>query len=379
MAHALLSASSAHRWLNCPPSVRLEENFPDTTSDFAKEGSLAHELAELKVRKYFLEPMSTRSYNAKVKKLKADELWDDEMLKHTETYLEYIQQIVHSYDIKPYVAVEKTVRYTDYAPEGFGTADCIIIARETLYVVDFKYGRGVLVSAEKNPQMMLYGLGAYTDYSFLHNIKKIKMAIVQPRLNSISEYEMSIEELLSWGEQIKPVAELAYKGEGDYLAGEHCKFCRARSQCRARAEENIKLAGFIDKLPPLISNEEVGEFLTRGKDIAKWVKDLEEYALKECLAGNEVAGFKAVEGRTTRAFVDMDKAFEILKASGIDEAMLYERKPLTLAQCEKVIGKKEFGELVGDHIVKSPGKPTLVTENDKRDKITNKIKATEVF
>lgn len=377
--HALLGASGASRWLTCTPSARLEEQFEETTSTYAEEGTLAHELAELKVRKYFIEPMGTRKFNNQIKKFKEHELWDDEMLGHTETYLDYIQGLAHSYNSKPYVAVEKKVDYSSYVPEGFGTCDCVLMADSTLHVIDLKYGKGVEVSAVDNPQLKLYALGAYLAYSWLYGIRMVKMTIIQPRLNNISEFEMELADLLEWAESIKEKAQRAYKGEGDYVAGEHCKFCRAKAQCRARAEENIKLAGFVNMMPPLISNDEVGELLAKGRDIAKWVKDLEEYALKECLAGREIKGFKAVEGRTSREFTDNDKAIEILKASGVDESMIFERKQLTLAQLEKVVGKKEFNEYVGSMIVKSSGKPALAPENDKREAISNAVKAKDVF
>jgi len=370
--HALLSASGAHRWLVCTPSVRLEEQFPDTTSEYAKEGTLAHEIAELKLRKYFIEPMSQRSFSAKLNKFKKRELFQDEMLKHTDTYLEYLQSITLSFSSKPYVAVEKRVDYSAYAPEGFGTCDCIIIHGEDLYVTDFKYGKGVPVSAENNPQMKLYALGAYLEYSLLYPIKQVHLAIVQPRLDSISEWSLSIDELLAWGEEIKPIAQKAFNGEGEFVPGEHCKFCRAKAQCRARAEQYTALEDFKMMKPPLISNEEVGTILEKAIALEAWVKDLKEYALAESLKGNEIPGWKAVEGRSVRQFTDIDKAFEHLKQNGIDEAMLYERVPLTVSKLEKQLGKKEFRSLVEEagFVEKSPGKPTLAPISDKRQAIT---------
>lgn len=379
MAHALLSASSASRWINCPPSARLTENIKEERSIFAEEGSLAHELAELKVRKHFIEPMSTKKFNSEVKKLKENLLWQEEMQGHTDTYLEYIQGIAHSFSFKPYIAVEKQVNFSEWVPGGFGTADCIVIGGTDMYIVDLKYGKGVPVSAVENPQMMLYALGALNAYSLLYDIQQVHMTIVQPRLDSISEYSLSTDSLLDWAKQIKLIADKAFKGEGEYKAGEHCRFCKAKATCRARADMNLELAGFTSKDVTSLTHEEIGECLTKGRDIAKWVKDLEEYALKECLAGKEIPGWKAVEGRTTRSFADQDKAFAIIAASGIDEAILYERKPLTLAQVEKVLGKKEFKELVGDQVVKSPGKPALALESDKRKAITNQVKAEDVF
>ncbi len=380
-AHALLSASGASKWLNCTPSARLEETFQDTQSEYAAEGSLAHEVAELKLRKYFLEPIGPRKFNNQIKKFKENPLWDDEILKHTDVYLEYVQSIAHQYNSSPYVAVEKKILYDMYVPEGFGTGDCILIGGNTLHVIDFKYGKGVPVSAEDNSQMKLYALGAYAEYSFLYNIETIKIAIVQPRLNSISEYELSAADLLEWGESIKPIAEKAFKGEGEFISGEHCRFCRAKSLCRARTEFNISLEEFNQMKPPLISNEEVGQILERAQNLAKWVKDLEEYALSACLQGENIPGWKAVEGRGSRQYTDIDVAFEDLKTEGIDEALLYERKPLTVPALEKVLGKKQYRELLEDkgHVKSEPGKPTLARESDKRESITNKVTPEEAF
>lgn len=380
MAHAILSASGASRWMACTPSARLEEQFPDSTSEYAKEGTLAHELCELKVRKNLIEPMHTRTYNSKLKKIKEHELWQEEMDKHTDTYLEYIQGLVHSYNCTPAVMVEKKVDFSSYVPDGFGTADCIIIAEGTLHVIDFKYGKGVAVSAENNPQMKLYGLGAYLEYSFLYAIDKVKMTIVQPRLDDISECEISTTELMEWAEEVvKPLAEKAYKGEGTYIAGNHCKFCRAKATCRERARMNLETSKFDFKEPALLSDEEVGEALKMAQDLAKWAEDLKDYALAESLKGKLIPGWKAVEGRGSRVFTDNEEALKVLIGSGIDETMLYERKQLTLAQIEKVLGPKQFKELVGNMVEKSPGKPTLVIETDKREAITNKTTAIEDF
>lgn len=381
MAHAILSASGASRWLACTPSARLEEQFPDSTSEYAKEGTLAHEVCELKVRKNLIEQMPTRTYNTKLKKLKENELWQDEMDKFTDAYLEYIQELVHSYSCSPAVMVEKKVDFSQYVPEGFGTADCIVIAEGTMHIIDFKYGKGVAVSAENNPQMKLYALGAYLEYSMLYPIEKIKMAIVQPRLeNEASESEIFVAELMDWAENVvKPLAEKAYKGEGTYIAGNHCRFCRAKATCRERARMNLEASKFEMRAGALLSDTEVGEALKMAQDLAKWAEDLKEYALTESLKGKIIPGWKAVEGRSVRAFKDTDLAIKTIVDSGIDEALLYERKQLTLAQIEKLLGAKQFKELVGELVEKAPGKPTLVLETDKREKIVNRITAEEDF
>lgn len=381
-AHALLSASSAHRWLMCTPSARLEEQFPDTTSVAAKEGTLAHELAEVKVRNYFYDvDFGKRKLTNAIKKLKDNELWQDEMMGHTDAYLDVIKGIALGLPSKPYTVIEKKVDLGAYVPDGFGTADCILIQGDTIHVIDFKYGKGVPVSAEENPQMKLYALGAYEAYKTLYPIQRFHLVIVQPRLpEGTSEWTCDLEHLLNFGEYVRSRAGLAIKGEGPFAPGEkQCRFCRAKAQCRARAEENVRLAFAAGKKPPLISNEEVGEFLKQGEDVAKWLKDLQDYALTECLAGGEIPGWKAVEGRGSRDWTDMDRAFETLQANGIERAVLWEERPLTLAQVEKVVGKKEFNEMVGEMVTKKPGKPALVKSSDKRPAITNKVTAADVF
>lgn len=383
-AHALLSASSAHRWMVCTPSAVLETQFPDTTSEAAREGTLAHELAELKLRNYFYTvDFGKTKLTRAVNKLKKEELWQDEMMGYTDTYLEYIKSVAMQFRSSPYVAIEKRVSFGAYVPDGFGTADCILIGGGVLHIIDFKYGKGVPVSAEGNPQLSLYALGAYETYKILYPIETIRMSIVQPRLSEeVSEWSCPVKELFAFGSYAKEKAELAIKGEGEFRPTEKaCRFCRAKGRCRARSEENVKLAfapGF-GKKPPLISNEDMGQYLLQGADVAKWLSDLQDCALTECLAGKEVPGWKAVEGRGGRDWTDMDQAFDTLKAQGINEAILWERKPLTLAQVEKVVGKKDFETLVGGLVVKNPGKPALVQESDKRPAITNKVTAEEAF
>ncbi|MDP4145372.1 MAG: DUF2800 domain-containing protein [Bacillota bacterium] len=376
--HALLSASSSHRWLHCTPSARLEEKLPESSSQYAEEGSLAHEIAELKLRKYCIEPMGARAFNARIKKFKENPLFQEEMLKHTDTYLDYIAGVLHGFSSPPYVAAEKKIDYSSYAPDGFGTGDCIIIGGNILHIIDFKYGKGVPVSAKDNPQMKLYALGAYTEYSFLYPIDTVKMTIVQPRLDSISEDSLSIEELLKWGESIKPIAKLAFDGEGEYSTGEHCRFCRAKALCRARADHYLSLEEFHKMKPPLISKEEVGEILKRAQELSAWVKSLEEFALSECLQGNEVSGWKLVEGRAVRQFVNQEEAFKVLMDNGFEETMLYERKPLTLTETEKLVGKTKFKELLSAYIHTPPGKPTLALKEDKRETF-KRLTAAEAF
>ena len=390
-AHARLSASGAYRWMACPPSVLLEQQFPDAESEAAKEGTLAHELAEAKLRKYFYPASSGKDELVAVRRrLKKDPLWNKEMEDYTEEYLDYIKAAALSLSRAPYVAIEAKVYFSEYTladsgdkNDGFGTADCILISGSTLWVIDFKYGKSPegRVSAEQNPQMMLYALGAYQAYRMLYPFDTIRMTIVQPRLSDgISEWSCTVPELLGFGERVKGRAKLALEGAGEFHPDEKtCRFCKARGRCRARAEENVRLAFAVEKKPPLISNEEMGQYLKQGTDVAKWLSDLQDCALAECLAGYEVPGWKAVEGRGSREWTDLDQAFDVLTDSGIAGEILWERKPLSLAQIEKAIGKKTFADLVGEYVVKKPGKPALVPEADKRPAITNRMSAAEAF
>lgn len=382
--HALLSASGAHRWLKCPPSAILGQQFPNEETEAAREGTLAHELCEIKLKNYFFTTdYGKRKMNKDIKELKEKELWQNEMLEHSDTYLGYVKSAALSFESQPYAAVEKRVDFGRYAPDGFGTADCILLGGDTLWVIDFKYGKSPdgRVSAEENPQMMLYALGAYDAYKMLYPVGKIKLSIVQPRLpDGISEWECTIKHLLEFGEYVKTRAGLAIKGDGEFNPDRHtCRFCKARAVCRARAEKNVELAFFTDKKPPLITNDEVGDYLSKGGDISRWMQNLIDYALKECLAGRKIKGWKAVEGRNSRTWTNEDEALKTLVDKGIPESVLYKNVPLTLSQIEKEIGKKEFSEYVGQFVIKPPGKPTLVQEQDKRPAITNKITASEVF
>lgn len=379
--HALLSASSAHRWLHCTGSPLLEKEFPDTTSVYAQEGTLAHELCELKLKKY-TTVMPKGTYTRAHNKIMKSELWQNEMEGTSETYLEYVKEIMLSCEIAPAVLIEKRVDFSRYVPEGFGTADCLILAGDTLHVIDYKHGKGVVVDADHNPQMMLYALGAMSELSLLYRFKFVHMTIVQPRVNNISEFTMTADELTEWGETVvKPKAEAAISGNGTFEAGDWCRFCRAKQQCKTRYESNDSLYPELSERhdPRLITLKELGEYLKRGRDMAAWLEDMREYALSESLAGADVPGWKAVEGRGSRAFTDTDEAVDTLIKNGIDESILYERRVLTLAQMEKAVGKKAFGEIVGNLVVKNPGKPTLVEESDKRPKITNQPTAADVF
>lgn len=368
-AHALLGASSSKRWLTCTPSARLCETMPEETTTFAAEGTLAHEIAELKLRKAYLEPMSTRQFNATMKKLQASPLFTPDMPGYVDRYVDYVATIVHGRSSPPFVAVEKRLDYSDWAPEGFGTGDCVILSGRELWVNDLKYGKGVPVSAEGNTQMRLYALGALREFGCIYPIETVHMAIVQPRLDDISEDTIQAADLLAWGETIKPRAQKAWAGEGEYVPGEHCRFCRARKICRARTESHTALEDFGFKRTPLLSDTEVAQILTRAANLESWVHDLREYALQALLRGAEIPGWKAVEGRSTRKFTSTDKAFATLQANGYDESLLFNREPLSVAAIETLIGKKLYRELLDGYVARQPGKPTLAPQSDKRDAI----------
>ena len=381
--HALLGASSAHRWLNCPGSARLTENMPDTTSPYAEAGRLAHEIAELKARNYFVETMPKRSFNAKLKKLKENEHYDKGMDGATDEYLEHLKARAMSYPTAPTVALEVQVDFSGIVPEGFGTADCIMIGSGRLDVVDYKNGSGVIVEAEDNEQMMLYAWGAlrYFHPIFGDSIHTVHMSIVQPNAGGVREWETTPDTLLDWAEQWAwPQAKKAWDGAEEFHAGDWCRFCKAKATCMERAKAMFEVEPFVGYKPAieetghniahsvgLLTDEAIGDILTRARDVAAWLKDLEAYALSAALEGRPVAGWKAVESRGNREWEGgSDAAFEQLQSRGVAEAMLYERKPVSVAGLEKALGKKAFAEVAEGLWHKTPGKPTLVPESDKR-------------
>lgn len=373
--HAFLSASGAHRWMHCTPSAMLEKQFPDNAGSYAAEGTLAHSLAELKLRKQF-EIMKLSDYKQQLAAIQADELYQPEMDGYTDTYVDYIRSLCMAFPAMPYVVIEKRLDFSHIVPGGFGTGDCVILYGDTLHICDLKYGKGVPVSAENNPQLRLYALGAIHEYSLLYDIKEVQMHIIQPRLDNISTDTLTADALQQWGDSVKPIAEQATNGTGEFQAGDWCRFCRAKAQCRARAVQMLEIGEKKNK--ELLTDAEIGEILTAAQSLQSWVKSLEDYAEKQLIAGKEIPGWKLVEGRSNRTITDTDAAFHVLGQSGYDEALLYERKPLNLTALEKLCGKKHLTELIGDYIVKPPGKPTVVPAADKRRPYAKK-KLEEMF
>ncbi len=369
--HSLLSPSSAYRWLNCPLAPRLEAQLPDKTSEYAKEGTLAHSVCEAAGKKHF-KKIKTAEYNRIIKKLKADPLWNDEMLQTAELYVEHLAERAMSFENEPYIAFEVKVDISDYVPEAFGRCDCVMFAGNTLIITDYKHGKNVKVNPDHNPQLMLYALGALKLYQplFGEALQNVEVYIDQPRQGSYEGWGCGVKELLDWGNEIIPKAKMAFAGFGEYKAGDWCMFCRANGQCKAQAKQQTSafddFSSAVNQSPDLLSPEELGEVLERGKTLVAWYEAVKEHALKTILEGTKVPGWKAVEGRSIRAWSDQDKALETLMASGIDRAVIFDQVPKTLSQLEKMLGASKFKDLVGNFVVRPQGKPTLALESDKR-------------
>lgn len=372
-SHALLSASSAHRWMICTKAPRLEESVEEEQSIYAAEGSLAHSLAEIKTA-VEIGKISKQKYLKKLQQIRSDPLYTEEMDKATEIYKEFCIERFNEAKAATKDAVimlEQRLDYSPWVPDGFGTSDTTIISDKVLEIIDYKHGKGVAVSAYENTQMKLYALGAVNQFGFLYDLETIRMTICQPRLDSISTFEMSVEDLLKWGnEVVKPKAELAFKGEGDFIAGEHCRFCKVKAFCRARAEENMKLACMDFQKPSLLTEEEVVEVLTSIDSLINWAKDVQEYALKQAVEENKKwPGMKLVEGKGTRKFTNEEAVIKALLDAGYDSDVVYKKSVNTITNLEKALGKKTFNELLGPYITKSQGRLKLVPEDDDRQAI----------
>lgn len=364
--HALLSASSSHRWLHCPPSARLCEGYDDKGSNFAAEGTDAHALCEYKLRTSLgmdaQDPIEDLSW------------YDAEMEECANGYAAFVMELVEEAKKNcsdPVVLIEQRLDYSRYVAEGFGTGDCVIIADGTLHIVDFKYGRGVLVEAEDNPQMMLYALGALELFDCLYDIDTVSMTIFQPRRGNVSTHTIPKTDLYEWADTVlAPTAELAWSGEGEYQCGEWCQFCRAKADCRERANANMELAKFEFRQPPLLTDEEVEEILGRIDGLIAWASDIRDYALQAAISGKHWTGYKLVEGRSNRKYTDERAVVAAVRAAGYDP---YEHKVLGVTAMTTMLGKKQFNDILGGFITKPQGKPTLVPDSDKRPAMTNII------
>lgn len=370
-SHALLSPSSAHRWLNCPLAPRLEATLPEKPSEYAREGTVAHSVCEITAKKKF-KKVKAAEYNRVIKKLKTDAVWDDEMLHTAETYVEHLTELAMEFANEPYIAFEVKVDISDYVPEAFGRCDCVMFGGDTLIITDYKHGKGVPVSPDENPQLMLYALGALKLYKPLFGValKKVAVYIDQPRIGAYDGWTCTVDELLAWGESVKPKAQMAFMGFGEYHAGDWCRFCRANGICKAQAEQQIgafdDFSAAVGNPTALLSPSEMGEVLKRGETLVSWYETVREKALESLLNGEKIPGYKVVEGRSTRCWTDQDKALDKLQESGVDRAVIYDSVPKTLAQLEKLLGTARFKELVGEFVTKPQGKPTLALETDSR-------------
>lgn len=380
--HALLGPSSAKRWMTCTPSARLGDGIPDRGSDYAREGTLAHRVGELFLRRRW----EGADVTGPLAEAQTDPLYSVSMEEHLEAYAAYIEECMaeakdHCPD--PRIFIEQMVKFDEYVPEGFGTSDAIIISDGQLDVIDLKYGKGVPVSAEGNPQMRIYALGCYLALGWAYEIDTVRMHIFQPRLDNISTDTLPLSDLLTWAEtELKPKAALAWEGKGEFHPSEEtCRWCRAAPLCRANRDYQMELArqDFAD--PPLLSNEEIAEVLARLPALLSWADRVKDFALDAAVnRGEQFPGFKVVEGRSNRKYTDEDAIAALLRKAGFKVGDIYKPRELFgLTAMEKLVGKKKFGELAGAYIIKPEGAPTLVPESDKRPPLNTAAKAAEDF
>ena len=360
--HSLLSPSSAERWLNCPPSARMCEKFPEETSEYAEEGTTAHALGEIKLLRAF-EKISEDKYQKRLQELKQDKFYSEEMEETTDYYLSVVKSLQTE---EPKIfEVERSLDLTEFIPDGHGTADCLFLENTTLNIVDYKHGQGVLVEAPYNEQLQLYALGAYQIYSVLFDIKEVQMTICQPRKSNVDSFKMKVENLLNFGEHVKKVAPIAWKGMGYCNAGRWCKFCRALPVCEAQAERARIIKDKINNDINCLSDVELVEVLDFSDSIINFLQNAKNYAMNRIIDGKELTGYKVVEGRSRRIFSDENKAIQIASEL-IPSEELYEKKLISLANIEKKVGKKVFAEKFKSVIYTPQGSPTLVKDEDKR-------------
>ena len=372
--HAKLAPSAAARWLTCTAAPALEAGYPSGTSVYAEEGTLAHSFAEA-AAKYSTDQIKDRTYKSYLTKLKKEELFSPEMIEHAEAYgVEVAKLLTEALRKTPdaFCDVEVKLDLTEWIPEGFGTADCVIVADDTLTVIDYKYGRGVAVEARENPQMMIYALGALAKYSALYDIETVSMEIIQPRLGGVNGWAITVSHLLSWAEKtLKPAAAEAASGEGKFCPSEQaCRFCRARGECRARAEEIVKVFDEAPELTDTLTNDEIGNLLEKARDMEAWLKDLRDAAFKKLTDGEKVTGWKLVEGRSVRKITNENRVGHRLREYGVPDEVIYPKKLCSITTIEKLLGKKDAAEILDGCIEKPKGSPTLAPASDKRPEYT---------
>lgn len=376
--HSKRPASASYRWINCPGSIKLSEKCKaeDTGSDYAKEGTLAHSIAELKLR-----IATDRTVKAdELKTLTKSEYWDGEMDEATDFYRDLVMEHLNAAGDGAELMIEQRVDYSDWVPGGFGTSDAVIIADDTIEIIDLKYGKGIRVDAKDNPQMRLYALGAFQIFGDLYDFDKVKTTICQPRLDHVSSEELTVTELLDWANNVvEPAAQESESDNPHTAAGDWCRWCPAKAVCRTRAEANLELAKYDFQPGPLLEQAEIAEILGKVDELTKWAADIQDYALKQALAGEHYDGWKLVEGRSVRKYTDELKVVEALQKEGFDEAVLYERKLLGFTAMEKLVGKKKLAEALKGLIEKPAGKPVLVPESDRREAINSAAQAAADF
>lgn len=383
-SHAKLSPSAAERWINCPGSIRLSDQCPPAgSSDYADEGTLAHAIAELKLLRDAAE-MTPADYSEALRaelELDAGKYWCGEMDEATDFYAGVVREELAALgEDDAELMVEQHFQLEPWIPKGFGTSDAVIIGGDTIEVIDLKYGKGVKVEAPGNPQLRLYGLGAAALFGDIYDFSRVRMTIIQPRLDRISSEELSLSDLRTWAEEVvKPAAKLALGKDGPTHSGDWCRWCPAKAVCRTRAEEQLELARYDFQEPDLLSPEEIGDVLARAEALQKWAADVQGYALEQALAGEHFEGWKLVEGRSVRKYADELKVAQALQKAGYPEAALYERKLYGITAMEKIIGKKQMAALLGDLIIKPAGKPVLVPESDRREEINTAASAAADF
>jgi hypothetical protein len=386
-AHAKLSASGSEKWMTCTPSARLEEQFPDEGSEFAREGTFAHELFELTLKRC-LRMISADEAMVRYAELKKNVFWSLELADHVSAAVHVVNERVEEARARckdPVFMVEQRLDFSTWVPEGFGTGDFVIITDGLIEVLDLKYGKGIRVDAENNSQMRLYGLGAYNELSMLYNITDVRMTVLQPRLDNYPTETVSIDALLDWAvTKVVPAAKLAWEGEGLFVPGDHCNscFCKARFQCKARGDASLALAKeeFALAKPELLTEEQICTVLDKGTQLAKWINDVQAYALEQAeKQGKKWPGFKLVEGRSNRKYKDQAEVAAALLAAGVPESVIYERSLLGITAMQAAIGKKVFTGVLNDLIVKPAGSPTLVPEGDKRPALASAATAAEDF